>query len=161
MKEIITKVTKAGHHPSNINRDEGFCFSNSWKPTIYTLKIQGKHPQMALLNRVLVSSGPAKDLCSFHSPTLFSTVQFLPTVSCITHISSVPLKCKEPLPVVHSVRTHKKHHTNLSNYLQYFLSTFFISVAIVFLHSLIPDMAVYGTNISRYTPFKKSNKNVH
>lgn len=37
MKQIITKVTEAGHHPNNMNRDEGFCFSNSWKPTMYTL----------------------------------------------------------------------------------------------------------------------------
>jgi hypothetical protein len=83
MKQIITKVTKAGHHPTNMNKDEGFYLSTSWKPTMCTLKMQGRQPQMALLIIVLVSSGPDKRLSSFHSQALFSTIQFLPTVSCI------------------------------------------------------------------------------
>jgi hypothetical protein len=41
-ERIIRKAIEIELHPHNMNREEGFCLSKSWKPLICTLKYPGK-----------------------------------------------------------------------------------------------------------------------
>jgi hypothetical protein len=38
LDHIIREVIEIKHHPNNMNRENGFCLSKSWKPLISSLK---------------------------------------------------------------------------------------------------------------------------
>jgi hypothetical protein len=42
---IIREAIEIEPHPNNINREDGFCLSKSWKPLIYSLKDHRKPRQ--------------------------------------------------------------------------------------------------------------------
>jgi hypothetical protein len=44
VEHIIREATEIQLHPDNVNREEGFSLSKSWKPLLQTLKEQMKSP---------------------------------------------------------------------------------------------------------------------
>jgi hypothetical protein len=58
MDRLILEATEIELHPSNMNREDGFCPSKSWKPLLCSLRDGRKPPSHD--SRSEVSAGPRR-----------------------------------------------------------------------------------------------------